>query len=311
MFEGYLSKEALVERPHTGLDARRDSIRSVERAIELLQSLNRRPISTLHDLHLETGLPKPSIVRLLRTLEAKGMVAQSASYGTYQLLSHVKTLSCGFHHEPLIIEVADEILIEFTRREGWPLALALFDVDAMIVRASTIPYTSLSLLHSSLNMRLPMTSRAMGRCYLAHCTPSERKIILAIVRQSGSPEEGAHFDRRRLTAMLQTVRERGYALRDKTIEPRSSTMAVPVMSNGRVLASLGLTWISVAMTEKRAVEQYLDKLRETAAQISRALQERIAQSSAQQALTPLQRITQGRHQAVAAHPLYEFAQSAQ
>src|SRR5690606_23245623 len=112
---------------------RKDSIRSVERAIDLLQALNRRPLSTLHDLHKDTGLPKPSIVRLLRTLEAKGLAAQSSSYGTYQLLGHVKTLSCGFHHEPLIIEVAEEIMIEFTRREGWPLALALFDRDAMIV----------------------------------------------------------------------------------------------------------------------------------------------------------------------------------
>lgn len=307
MFEDDLSKEALAERPHAGFDTRRESIRSVERAIELLQSLNRRPISTLHDLHLETGLPKPSIVRLLRTLEAKGMVAQSASYGTYQLLSHVKTLSCGFHHEPLIIEVADEILIEFTKREGWPLALALFDVDAMIVRASSIPYTSLSLLHSSLNMRLPMTSRAMGRCYLAHCTPSERKIILAIVRQSGNPEDSARLDRRKFATLLQTVREQGYALRDKTIEPRSSTMAVPVMSNGRVLASLGLTWISVAMSEERAVEQYLPKLRETAALISRALQERISQSSGQRGQAPLPR----RHQVSAQHHAYEVGQLVQ
>ena len=56
---------------------RSDCIRSVERAIDVLQALNRRPISTLGDLHCETGLPKPSIVRLLRTLEAKGLAARS------------------------------------------------------------------------------------------------------------------------------------------------------------------------------------------------------------------------------------------
>src|SRR5262245_25997837 len=99
-----------------------ESVRSVERAIDLLQALNRRPLSTLHDLHRETGLPKPSIVRLLRTLEAKGLVRQSSSYGTYQLLGKVKSLSSGFHHEPEIIEIAEAIMIEYTKREGWPLA---------------------------------------------------------------------------------------------------------------------------------------------------------------------------------------------
>ncbi|HZV17747.1 MAG TPA: DNA-binding transcriptional regulator [Sphingobium sp.] len=277
MFEEAASHGTLLKRSHT----KRDSIRSVERAIELLQSLNRRPISTLHDLHLETGLPKPSIVRLLRTLEGKGMVAQSSSYGTYQLLSHVKTLSCGFHHEPLIIEVADEIMVEFTKREGWPLALALFDVDAMIVRASTIPYTSLSLLHSSLNMRLPMTSRAMGRCYLAHCSSNERRIIFEIIKQSGNEEDRRSLDRHSFMEILRTVRKQGYATRDRTIEPRSSTMAVPVMGNGRVIASLGLTWISVAMTEARAAELYYQKLVDIAAQISEALAERVKKGGTQ------------------------------
>ncbi|HWW66188.1 MAG TPA: DNA-binding transcriptional regulator [Sphingomonadaceae bacterium] len=284
MFEEALIGESLSAKS----EARRDSIRSVERAIDLLQALNRRSISTLHDLHLETGLPKPSIVRLLRTLEAKGMVAQSSSYGTYQLLSHVKTLSCGFHREPLIIEVADEILIEFTKEEGWPLAIALFDVDAMIVRASTIPYTSLSLLHSSLNMRLSMTSRALGRCYLAHCSANERKMILEIIKQSGNEEDRNSLDRQKFSRLLKMVREQGYALRDPTIEPRSSTMAVPVMSGDRVIASLGLTWISVAMSEKRAIELYYPKLVETARRISKALDERLERSGGKLSASPFQ-----------------------
>jgi len=281
-------QQILVDNPIAiGREEKRESIRSVERAIDLLQALNRRPISTLHDLHLETGLPKPSIVRLLRTLAGKGLVAQSSSYGTYQLLSHVKTLSCGFHHEPLIIEVADEILIEFTKREGWPLALALFDIDAMVVRASTIPYTSLSLLHSSLNMRLGMTSRALGRCYLAHCSAHERKTIIQIVRRNGSEEDRASLaDRPRLASLLKTVRRQGYALRDRTIEPRSSTLAVPVKSQNRVIASLGLTWISVAMTESRAIDAFYPKLVETAHRISEALHAQLRRSTADRMQRP-------------------------
>src|SRR5690606_23140520 len=100
-----------------------------ERAIDLLQALNRRPLSTLHDLHRDTGLPKPSIVRILRTLEAKGLAAQASSYGSYQLLGRVKSLASGFHHEPRVVEVAEGLMIDFTRREGWPLSLGLLDGD--------------------------------------------------------------------------------------------------------------------------------------------------------------------------------------
>lgn len=247
------------------------SIRSVERAIDVLQALNRRPLSTLHDLHRETGLPKPSIVRLLRTLEGKGLAAQSSSYGTYQLLGRVKSLSSGFHHEPLIIEVAEEIMIDFTEREGWPLALALFDLNAMVVRASTIPYTSLSLFHSSLNMRLSMVSRALGRAYLAHSAPNEQKIILEIVKHTNDPEDAAAHDAEAMARMIEQVRERGYATRDPLIETRSSTIAVPVRENGRVVACLGFTWITAAMPQHKAIEQYAPRIFAIADAISREL----------------------------------------
>jgi IclR family mhp operon transcriptional activator len=250
------------------------SIRAVERAIDLLQALNRRPLSTLHDLHRETGLPKPSIVRLLRTLEAKGLAAQSASYGSYQLLGRVKTLSSGFHHEPLIIEVAEEIMIDFTKREGWPLALALFDLNAMVVRASSIPYTSLSLLHSSLNMRLSMVTRALGRCYLANSPPNEQKIILEICKGSSDPEDALAHDSDAIARMVEQICERGYATRCPGIETRSSTIAVPVRENGRLVASLGLTWITAAMPMQKAVEQYLPRMQAVAEAIAEELASR-------------------------------------
>jgi len=251
-------------------------IRSVERAIDLLQAMNRRPLSTLHELHRETGLPKPSIVRLLRTLEAKGLATQSASYGTYQLLGRVKTLSSGFHHEPLVIEVAQEIIIDFTKQEGWPLALALFDLDAMVVRASSIPYTSLSLLHSSLNMRLSMVSRALGRCYLAHSPPNEQQIILEIVKRSTDPEDRLAHNSEAMSRLIEQVRGRGYATRSPGIETRSSTIAVPVRDGDRLVACLGFTWITAAMPLQKAIAEYLPRVLQTAEAISEELAQRSA-----------------------------------
>jgi len=140
---------------------RGDSIRSVERAIEVLQSLNRRPLSNLRDLHQDTGIPKPSIVRVLRTLEAKGLAAPGPSFGTYQLLSRVKSLASGFHHEPQIVEIAQERMIEFTRQEGWPLSLGLLEMDALVVRACTIRFTALSLEHAAIGRRLSLLTHAM------------------------------------------------------------------------------------------------------------------------------------------------------
>lgn len=247
---------------------RGECIRSVERAIDVLQALNRRPLSTLHDLHRDTGLPKPSIVRLLRTLEAKGLAAQSSSYGAYQLLGRVKSLASGFHHEPQIVEVAEEMMIEFTRQEGWPLSLGLFDLNAMVVRACTIRFTALSLEHAAINRRLSLLTHAMGRAYLAYSAENEQAILLSILRGQRSES----VDEADVAAMIAQVRERGYALRDPLSNPRSSTVAVPVFENGRVVATLGFTWIAAAMKVEKAVERYVPGLKGISRDISRRLE---------------------------------------
>jgi IclR family mhp operon transcriptional activator len=257
-------------------DLQKDSIRAVERAIDLLQALNRRPISTLHELHRDTGLPKPSLVRLLHTLEVKGLVTHSAVYGSYQLLATVKSLSSGFHNEPLIIEIAEELMIDFTSREGWPLALGLFERDAVVVRASTIPYTSLSLFHSSMNMRHSLITRAMGRAYLAYCSPNVQRIILEILKGTGKHEDAGASDTEAVLQMLEKVRAQGYALRDPAYEPRTSTLGVPVMLGQRVAACLGMTWITAAMTTAKALERYLPDLTAIAQEISSRLAVRMS-----------------------------------
>jgi len=249
-----------------------DSIRSVERAIEVLQALNRRPLSTLQELHRDTGLPKPSIVRLLRTLEAKGLAAKSSTYGTYQLLGQVKSLASGFHHEPRIVEVAEERMIEFTRQEGWPLSLALFNINAMVVRACTIRFTALSLEHAAINRRLSLLDHAMGRAYLAFSESNEQAILLAILRSDQQLHSVDPAGDDAIAMMIKRVREQGYALRDPAVNPRSSTMAVPVFENRRVVATLGFTWISAAMTVEQAAQRYLARLNAIACEITRTLE---------------------------------------
>ena len=259
---------------HERRSERTESIRSVERAIEVLQALNRRPLTTLHDLHRDTGLPKPSIVRVLRTLEAKGLAAQSSSYGAYQLLGRVRSLASGFHHAPQIVEAAEGLMIEFTRREGWPLSLALFDRDAMVVRACTIRFTTLSLEHAALDRRLSLLNHATGRAYLAFSARNEQAILLAILRGSQRPENAWAHDEQAVEAMIARTLERGFVLRDPLCNPGSSTIAMPVFESGRVVATLGFTWIAAAMTVQQAVERYLPDLKDLGRTISARLDER-------------------------------------
>jgi len=246
-------------------------VQSVVRAIELLRALNRQPVSSLDILHRQTGLPKPSIVRLLQTLIATGLVKQGPQHGTYYLTSEVRTLTSGFHSEPKAIEIAAPVLEALTARHKWPVTLTVLDDMAAVVRYSTIPSSPLSLLHSTLGLRHSLVSRALGRAILAFCETDERDAIIAQLAQSAQPEDQAARDRERFVALLEDIRAKGYATRDPSVRPVSNTIAVPIYDHGHVLGSIGLTYFTSTHKPEEAVRRYLEDLQQAAREISERL----------------------------------------
>jgi len=249
------------------------SVRSVARAIGILQAMNRQPVSTIDMLHLQTSLPKPTIVRLLRTLEDLLLVRHAPQHGAYYLTSEVRSLSSGYHSEPQIVEAAMSLMDAMTLKVKWPMAIAVFEDNAVVVRYSTIPLSPLALLHSSINMRLSLASRALGRAYLAFCDNEEQKIILDALALSNNVEDEPTRDRVAFQALLQDIRSNGYATRSRTVRPVSQTIAVPIFVQNRVVATVGLTFFSSVLTDKKAIATYLADLQELARNVSTRLQQ--------------------------------------
>lgn len=243
-------------------------VESVRRAFHLLHELNRQRVSSVRHLHQATGLPKPTIVRLLDTFIALGYVVNDRRQGGYQVTSLVRSLSAGFHGDPLVVEAARPWAIAFTRKYQWPIAVAVLDRDAVAVRFSTIADSPVSPFHATINNRLQLMSRALGRAYIAFCPPSERNILLDMLATSDDPENEAARDRRAANTLLAMIRQAGFAERSATVEPKSSsTIAVPVMLGRKVLATVGVTFFTSAVPKAQAVVRYVPPLKEMAKNI--------------------------------------------
>jgi IclR family mhp operon transcriptional activator len=243
-------------------------VESVRRAFQLLHELNRQRVSSVRHLHRETGLPKPTIVRLLDTLITLGYVVNDARQGGYQVTSLVRSLSAGFHGDPLVVEAARPWAIAFTRKFQWPVAVAVLDRDAVAVRFSTIPDSPLSPFHATINRRLQLMSRALGRAYIAFCPASERNLLLRMLAASKDPEEATARDRAAALTLLAMIHRTGFAERSPTVEPKSSsTIAVPVMVGRKVLATVGVTYFTSAIPKAEAIARYVPPLQEMARNI--------------------------------------------
>lgn len=249
-------------------------IRSIERAFKVLQEMNLQPHSSIARLHEKTGLPKPTLVRILKTLEEAGYVENDKRIGGYQVSAMVSALSSGYHKEPMVVEAGRSWAIALTRKHQWPVSISLLDRAAAVVRFSTVPDSSMSPFHTTVNMRLPLITRAMGLAYLAFTNEEERALLIDMMRNSDDPEDVLAHHPAQLASLIDKVRDQGYATRSLEVEPRNSnTIAVPIFdSGGRAVATLGLTYFSSAFkSQAEACARYAPIIKVTSEEITQDL----------------------------------------
>jgi IclR family mhp operon transcriptional activator len=120
-----------------------------------------------------------------------------------------------------------------------------------------------SPFHATVNMRLCLLTRALGRAYIAFCPPAERDVLLALLASSSHPEDAGVRNRASALRIVETAQRMGYAQRAANVEPKSSsTIAVPIRRGGGVLATVGMTYFKSAVPRRDVGARYAPLLQE-------------------------------------------------
>lgn len=262
---------AAAESAPRGVNGRR--VRGLTRGLAILRALNENNYASALQLSRITGLPRPTVYRLLDTLIAAGYVAHGARPDIYRLTIAVRALSDGFNDEAWMTEIAAPIIAELGQTIVWPTDIATFDGDAMVVRETTHASSPLSINREKAGFRVPVLLSSLGLVYLAHVGEAERDTILRTIAASDRADAALARDRRAVGALLAQVRRRGYGFREGGISPKTGSIAVPVMWRGRPIACINLHYILSAMTMEQVADRYLAPMRAAAAKIEKALEQ--------------------------------------
>lgn len=160
------------------------------------------------DIAGHTGLPKPTVHRILQTLVQHGF-ARSDGKGSYVGGPRILSLAGRFLQRLDIAEQVRPILRDLQERTGWTVHLALLSGDEAVYVAKlegTHPYT----LASRVGMSLRLHCTSIGKAVLATMSDDDVRALLA---RAGMPARTEHTltDQAALLADLATVRTRGYA----------------------------------------------------------------------------------------------------
>lgn len=248
--------------------------RGLARGLAILQTLNRLRDASSLQVALATGIPRPTVHRILESLRALGFVDRARARDAYRLTAQVHTLSDGHSARDWISEVAEPVLAELLREFVWPGCVATFEDGAMVVRANTHRESPLSLASVRTGTRFPMRTTSIGRAYLAFCPPAEREWILELLARTTVPAARRSQWKRSTERLLEGVRQCGYGVREGRQGSRTASLAVPILVDGRVLACLGIVWIHSALRTGTAIARFAEPMQQAAERIAREYKSR-------------------------------------
>lgn len=258
-----------------------DVIAPVARALNIMSTMNQHRLWTISDLHRETGLPKPTVHRILATLMNCGYVAKDIERSVYMLTDQVLSLSAGYGKESWLLQASAPVARRITREVKWPVAVGIFEFNAIVVQYSTRPYSAFTLQGSTVNKRFPLFRSAMGQAFLSFCDEPQRNRVLAALRADEMQDEEILHDDYRIRRLIREVRKRGYGLR-RGSRGESTHMAVPLKSAGEVIGVMGLSIFSSCFDE-RVAGDYLKLLQNAAESIIETMEEMIADAELERA----------------------------
>ena len=252
-----------------------EPVTAVLRAFDVLLTLNRLREARVGDIFRETGLNRPTIVRMLETLIHAGFVSRHPTQPIYAPTGKTLDLSSGYQKHEEMATVAAPILVRLHKELQWPSDVAVFDRDAMVV-ARTSRGEGFLHFNRRPGYRAPLLGASLGMAFLAFCAEDTRRAAFAALAQSADPWNAIIKQPEKLKRLLESVRRNGYATMnnaysDLSYSGAASAVGLPILVNGIAVGSINCMYLRSSMEEADAVARFLKPLQNGAAAIAQAL----------------------------------------
>ena len=240
-------------------------MQSIERAFDLLERLaDAGGTSGLSELSTASGLPLPTIHRLMRTLVNRGYVRQEPSR-RYSLGSRLIRL--GDSSSRLLGAWLQPHLVELVTLTNETANLAMLDGDEVVYIAQS-PSPHQMRMFTEPGRRVRPHCTAVGKALLALIPPGDAR---ALLERDGMPAytPATITDPDLLLAHLEVIRKQGYAVDEGEQEVGVRCFAVAIPDTPGLLA-ISTSGPQARMTDEAAA-RIVPALQRTAREISETI----------------------------------------
>lgn len=219
----------------------RRTLQTVERAVALLRCFtNECPDLTIGDLIVRLGLSKPTVYRLLVTMEQLGFVERDSVSQHYRPGLGVVSLASIALNNMTIRRLAMPAFYYFANRLHLGSAVAIMEGHEVFYLAHS-PHPKVVDLVFQVGQRHPLHATALGRALLSGLTSARAEALLRETElRSCTPYTITDF--KEVVREVCKSRDRGYALADQELCLRWCSIAAPIRDRRScVVAALGVS----------------------------------------------------------------------
>lgn len=246
-------------------------VRSVERALTIIELLGEHQALGLEELHYLTALPKATVSRMLATLQEQGWTYRGLSDRRYRLCARRLFGDGQLRFKRQMVESAAPLLLELSERTGLVADLSCFDGQRLEVMESAIPQVLRKRYPNNCQIvghHASLFHSAMGRACLGELAPHEVQRLA----------EHAHVGDDAMLRAIEDETQRGFARRTEghweypvRLPFLIRAIALPVHTQGRLVGSIALHWPLDQAPVEQVLGLHLDSLTTTVGQVQQAL----------------------------------------
>ena len=246
-------------------------VNSLYRGLQILRAFSsEQPKLRLTDIIRKTGLPKSTVIRLLKTLKSLNYVRYDPNDRRYYLGTEVMSLGVAVLSSLSVRETALPYMEELSRASTQNINLTILD-GSEVVFIERIKTRMILNLDNPIGSRLSSYRTSCGKAIMAFLTQEKlAEVLEQILKEKGSTDyigPGGAW----LLEDLRRIREKGYALVDEELIPGLRAISAPITDHrGHVEAAINIAFLGQMFSEEELIEKYVPMVVETANAISAA-----------------------------------------
>lgn len=213
-----------------------------------------------------TGLPTPTVFRLLRTLESEGYLEQVES-GRFRPGPAALGLGYQLTRSHGLVVVANEPLRRLATETGATVNLAVL-TGVNVLYLIRIRGDALITANIEVGAQIPAACTSLGKALLANLEPPDLKKRLRSVRLDVCQGPRAISSMEQFEADLTETRARGWAIQEEEFAQGLSSLAAPVFDDNGILAAVN------AVTQTTDRESLIGRMLEPLLDVARDLSRR-------------------------------------